>query len=334
MLLLILSVLGHPAMLFFHALHWAVEGYPEAVVVEMFRGVLPESGRAQMDLLFSETPERTVLSFPDGIPNATSRRLAEEEIAWAFVILTWIGEVVFLVLISYVLAVNYRMGITDKRVQWQGCPANAGLQATGGVWKYGLCDCFQNCDYCLYGFFCNGCRIGDTYTATGVGPSYMTYIHAFVAVEVVGAIVQLLYAIAGYIIGVDLSRVRMGYWVSNLFLAIWLAGQRKKLRQQLGDPSPDSHCAMDFLLYWCCGCCTAVQEGRQVDEITNTRTTCCFDLRPLQVDTSATGLTPAAVGQPAAAWGAPATPVVGAVVAEPKQEPSGYGGGDYGNIQK
>jgi hypothetical protein len=75
MLLLIVSVLGHPAMLLFHALHWSVGGYPEAVMVEMLKGGLPESGRAQMELVFPETFEWMVSPSPDGAPTATSRRL-------------------------------------------------------------------------------------------------------------------------------------------------------------------------------------------------------------------------------------------------------------------
>jgi len=307
-------------------------------MVEMLKGVLPESGRAQMEVVFPETTEWMVWSSPDGTPNAILRRLSEltagdvETISWAAVLVEWAIGLAITVVVTLVAACRYKSGITDKRVQWQGCPANLGLQPSGGVWKYGTCDCCQNLDYCLYGYFCLGCRLGDTYTMTSIGPSYMTYIHAYLAVIVIGQVAALVIGIVGYSIEVDLNQAsNLGYYVANACLAYWLSQQRKKLRQQLGDPSPDSHCGMDFILYWFCGCCTAIQEARQVDEITNTKTKCFFQLQPLQMAPP-----PAVMGAPV--MGAPVVgtvaPVVGTVVQPgeaPKQEqPSGYGGGNYG----
>jgi Cys-rich protein (TIGR01571 family) len=239
----------------------------------------------------------------------------------------WAGELAITLVLILVCAYAYKSRITAKRVQWQGCPANLGLQLSAGNWKYGICDCCQNCEYCLYGYFCLPCRLGDTYTMTSIGPSYMTYINAFAAVVVIQSVLSLLLGIIGSLAGVDLSSItNLTYYAANACLAYWLSGQRKKLRQCLGDPSPDNNCAMDFICYWFCGCCTAIQEGRQVDEITNTQTKCCFQLQALQ-------MSPAGVGQPAVVMGAP---VVGTVVTTQKQEqeqPSGYGGGNYGNVQ-
>jgi len=339
MLLLILSVLGHPAMLLFHALHWSVGGYPEAVVGEVLKGVLPESGRAHLEVALAGKAEWMAWSLPDGTFDASPRRMTElnddssGDIGTSFIVLAivqWLIGLIITIVLTYLFASRYNTSITEKRVPWQGCPPGLGLQPTGGIWKYETCKCLDNCDYCMYGFCCTSCRVGDTYTMTSVGPSYMTYIHAYVAVEVIGQVVKLVVAIVWDALGLESSNAgelgNLGFYVANVFMAYWLAGQRAKLRQALGDPQPETHCAMDFLLYWCCSCCTAIQEGRQVDEITNTQTKCFLQLQPLH--TAPPGMPPTVVGQPV---GAPAAPVVGTVVADPKQQQQ-YGGANYGNV--
>jgi Cys-rich protein (TIGR01571 family) len=306
MLLFIISVLGHPAMLLFHALHWSgAWEYPEAMLMETVKGVLPESGRAQMEVILNGTPEWMEWSLDDDTPDVSSRRLTENAATGALYIVQWAIGLAITIGLTYCFANTYRTGITDKRVQWQGTPQGMGLAPTNGEWKYGTFQCFDNCDYCMYGCCCEACRLGDTYTLTNVGPSYITYIHYFVAVQVIGQVIQLVVAIVFGAIGVENAgnAGNLGFFVGNLFLAYWLSGQRVKLRQALGDPSPENHCAMDFVCYWCCICCTAIQEGRQVDEITNTQTKCTFKLLPLQGGAAP----PTVVGQP----------VVGTVVAPP-----------------
>jgi Cys-rich protein (TIGR01571 family) len=304
MLLFIFSVLGHPAMLLFHALHWSVGEDSEGVLMETLKGVLPESGRARMEVVLAGTPEWMVWSPPDGTPDVGSRRLsALQEPLSAAALAGWAISLIITVILIYVFASCYKTGITDKRAPWQGCPTELGLRHTNGEWKYTTFQCFDNCDYCMYGWCCESCRLGDTYTMTNIGPSYITYIHCFVAVMVIGSIVRLVVSI----IIVDFMDMeasagnagQFGFYVGNIVLAYWLSGQRAKLRQALGDPSPEDHKAMDFCCYWCCLCCSVIQEGRQVDEVTNTQTKCTFQLLPLQ------RAPPVMVGQP----------VVGRVVA-------------------
>jgi len=208
----------------------------------------------------------------------------------------WAISLIITVILLYVFASCYKTGITDKRAPWQGCPTELGLRHTNGEWKYTTFQCFDNCDYCMYGWCCESCRLGDTYTMTNIGPSYLTYIHCFVAVMVIGSIVRLVVSI---IIVDFLDMVasagnagQFGFYVGNIVLAYWLSGQRAKLRQALGDPWPEAHRAQDFCCFWCCLCCSVIQEGRQVDEITNTQTKCTFQLLPLL------SAPPVVVGQP------------------------------------
>ena len=132
---------------------------------------------------------------------------------------------------------------------------------------------------------CLDLRLADTYTLTNIGPNYYFYIHFYVAVHVVGQIVQAVVSIL--VIEMDMNPAvgnvgNLGWFIGEIFFACYLAGQRTKLRQALGDPSPEEKKTMDFVCYWCCACCTSIQEGRQVDEITNTQTKCCFVLETTQ----------------------------------------------------
>jgi Cys-rich protein (TIGR01571 family) len=311
MLLCIFSVLGHPAMFLFQALHWSVGEYPEAGLVETLEGVLPESGRSRMEVVFAGTPEWMVWSPPDGTPDMSSRRLTRmQEPLSAGYLVGWAVSLIVTGVLVYVFASLYKTRITDKRAPWKGCPTELGLQPTAGEWKYTTFSCCDNSDYCLYGCFCGSQRLGDTYTMTNIGPSYITYIHAFVAVMVIGRVVQLAVTIMIVdLLGADANvgnGGQVGFYVGNIVLAYWMSGQRTKLRRALGDPAPEAHRAMDFCCYWCCLCCSTVQEARQVDEITGTQIKCAFKLLPLQ-------------SAPPAVVGLPVGPPCQVVVADPKQ---------------
>jgi Cys-rich protein (TIGR01571 family) len=281
MLAFIFSVLGHPAVILLHALHWSVGEYAEDVLVETLKVVLPESGRAQMEVVLAGTPEWMVGPLPDGTPDVSSRRLSAESATSGSVIMQTVISLVVLIVVTYITAVIYKGRVTDKRAAWPG-PSTA--LATND-WKYTTFQCFDNCTYCLYGCCCLDLRLADTYTLTNIGPNFYFYIHLYVAVHVVGQIVQAVVSIL--VIEMDMNPLlgnvgNLGWFIGELFFAFFLAGQRTKLRQALGDPSPEEKKTMDFVCYWCCACCTSIQEGRQVDEITNTQTKCCFVLETTQ----------------------------------------------------
>lgn len=287
MLLLLVLLLGHPAMILFHALHWSFE---------VLRGVPSEPGFPEEfperlgEASFPEAPEWIVWSSPNGALHAGSRRLAlgalhgtDEPEFWIRFSLTVVGVVIM----SYSGALCYRCYIFDLREPWRGLPSpDLGLQGSqhvkAGVWRYPLfCTCVDF-DYCLYGWCCLGSRLGDTYTTTGVGPDFMTYVHAFVAVWLAGELVGQTWTLLGTATEAEGLRHLgwFGFYVAEIALAAWLATQRRELRRALGDPAPEARWARDFCCYWWCPCCTAIQEGMQVDEIMNTTTACCFELVP------------------------------------------------------
>ncbi|CAK0802075.1 unnamed protein product [Prorocentrum cordatum] len=353
MLLLIVSLLGHPAMLLFHALHWSVGGHFDAAVLEALKGVLPESGQAQLEVLSAGAPEWAAWSYLNGTLHADSRRLSRQEDAdapWSnpqSSEFQWILAVIISIVLTYVGAFLYKRGIVDKRGPWQGWEGNPQLSLaiawSGGVWRYTCCGdcCLQDHVYCWYACLCLGARLGDTYTAANIGgPGYFAYVHAVVAVWLSGQLIAVVWKILmPMMVSWDGwsddnwsdGLMGTGAFFSHMLLAAWLAGQRMKLREALGDPAPESRWTKDFCCYWWFPFCMAVQEGRQVDEITNVHTKCCFRLgdgnllKPVCEDLRRPGRAPpgamrpsAVVGQPV---GAPAVPVklgTAGKVADPK----------------
>jgi len=325
MLLFIVSLLGHPAMLLFHALHWSLGGHLEAAALEILKDVLPESGRAQMEVLFAEAPEWTARSSPNGTLNVGLRRLSQQgegtEAPWL-----WILTVAIAVVLTYAGAFLYKIRIVDKRAPWRKWEDNPILSLAypynGGVWKYNCCEScclFENLGYLLYGCLCLGARLGDTYTSTNIGPGYFAYVHAVVAVWLSGQLVGVLWKILVPATETP-GLMCISSFVPQILLAAWLAGQKRKLREVMGDPSPEIRWTKDFCCYWWFPCCMAVQEGRQVDQISDTETKCCFQLRDFQLAVGCISPRRPGMGPPtvlgqadASKWG----PVVGRPVGAP-----------------
>jgi hypothetical protein len=262
-------------------------------VQETLKDVLPESSPARLDVLFAEAVEWTAWSSPNSTLNVESRRLSQQgedtDDPWLnpkSSEFQWILTVIIAVVLTYLGAFLYKKGIVDKRGPWKGWQDNPILSLAyvynGGVWKYHCMGFFEDLEYFLYGLFCLGARLGDTYTATGIGPGYFTYVHAVVAVWLSGQLVGVLWKIimpATETAGV----VSMSSFASQMLLAAWLAGQKRKLREVMGDPLPGQWWTKDFCCYWWFPCCMAVQEGRQVDQLTDTQTNCCFQLNEFQL---------------------------------------------------
>eukprot|EP00959_Pyramimonas_sp_CCMP1952_P328867 6885177-Pyramimonas_sp.AAC.1 len=76
----------------------------------------------------------------------------------------------------------------------------------------------------------------------------MTYTHAYEAFEVIGQVVSISVALLSYSLKMG-NMCTLGFYVSNVFMAYCLAWQRAKLHRALRDPQPETHCAMDFLVY-------------------------------------------------------------------------------------
>merc|ERR1711953_1100352 len=106
---------------------------------------------------------------------------------------------------------------------------------------------------------------------TGVG-RYWTYVVACIGMVVCTQIVGMIAALAGS--QPDISNVLS--LVCHVALAAWLALQRQKMRAKLGGRQDSWF--NDCICYFCCTCCTIIQDARQVDVASNTRVDCCFKL--------------------------------------------------------
>jgi len=215
------------------------------------------------------------------------------DVDWTPIITQWIGQAMVGVIIWVVVAFVYKSSITDKRRPWPSVvPQDWNL--ANKDWRFSTFQCLDHLPTCLYGWCCMPDRLGDNFAAAGIGP-FWTYVIAWLTMYTVAQALNLLTLILVVELDLDLNLTRAGnlcYWIAQIFLAYWLATKRQQLRQKLGDKSPNPLC-MDFVCYWCCGCCTIVQDGRQIDGATNVRTECVCKLEFLQPPAGI-----GAVGQP------------------------------------
>jgi len=246
-----------------------------------------ESLPISSEVISQVTTERVLLHEQAG------RHLQGTSADWIPVITQWIGQVMAGVIIWVVVGFVYKSSITAKRPSWPSVvPQDWNLENKG--WRYTTFQCLDHFPTCLYGWCCMPERLGDNFAAAGIGP-FWTYVIAWLTMYIVAQALNLLTVILVVELDLDVNLMRAGnlcYWIAQMFLAYWLATKRQQLRQKLGDKSPNPLC-MDFVSYWCCGCCTIIQDGRQIDGATNTRTECVCKLELLQ---PAAGTV--AVGQP------------------------------------
>lgn len=118
--------------------------------------------------------------------------------------------------------------------------------------KYAACDCFGDCHACLHVFFCPIVRIADTYSAAGLVQYWL----------------MILFIILAKFLDFFLI----------IFSCIMLTTYRGRLRSRImgrGDAGLcGKECYQDFLCWVCCGCCTAIQEAREIDDATGVRVNC------------------------------------------------------------
>jgi len=187
------------------------------------------------------------------------------------------------IVIWAIIAMLYKTKVTDAR-QPLPQPVLDEFSLRNGDFKYGFCSCFDDIHYCLHGCCCEVILAGDVYQAAGIKNFWFPVIVYFGCWAVSQAI-ALVYMIILAEINVSNGQVYRGgngaYYLTGIIFALMMANLRKSLREKLGDPQPGKSCAMDFLLYWCCGCCTVVQDARQVDGATGVLVRCCCSLQTL-----------------------------------------------------
>mmetsp|Transcript_32878 Transcript_32878/g.60168 ORF Transcript_32878/g.60168 Transcript_32878/m.60168 type:complete len:450 (+) Transcript_32878:91-1440(+) len=205
----------------------------------------------------------------------------------------------------FFFAFVYQQGITKGRPAWQN--REGARRSEMDDFRTAPFGCFENCDYCLYGFFCGLCRYADTVSAVGLyryWPFFsvfmlqgflFTRVYEFFNWQIQDAISRAVYegdAVADpedidqaldqvfhhfnkqmqiiYASAVALMPLIIAY---NVLLTCFFIINRMKMRRAIGlNPS----CMLcDCLMWWFCGCCAIIQEAREIDSETGTRVTCC-----------------------------------------------------------
>eukprot|EP00403_Amphidinium_massartii_P026471 CAMPEP_0178392802 /NCGR_PEP_ID=MMETSP0689_2-20121128/11865_1 /TAXON_ID=160604 /ORGANISM="Amphidinium massartii, Strain CS-259" /LENGTH=425 /DNA_ID=CAMNT_0020013385 /DNA_START=50 /DNA_END=1327 /DNA_ORIENTATION=+ len=215
--------------------------------------------------------------------------------------ITVVGSVAFFnVVLPLIFSLLYYQGITSQRNSFlpRARDESAIEQAVHNGFRTPPFACFDNIEYCLYGWFCLIPRAADTAAAVGVWP--------FWQVVLIMTGVPML-AMIGSLLGFP------GSTFISYLPWVFLMVVRSKVRAAIGLDGTLDPC--DCLMWFCCQCCAAAQEAREVDMTTSSRVTCFCrlikddqSLAPLVGPAVEMHLAPAAVA-------APAVPLVQHVVA-------------------
>lgn len=238
------------------------------------------------------------------------------DIAIVAVIINQALQAIIIVAICSIIAYIYKMQLTDKREPFPQPVQNGYSMArsTTGDFQEGMCSCFEDRDSCLYGFCCFDCRVADTLQATGLSSYWTTFgvfMIAWIVMKILGVPATVLLAKLG--IYVDMSTLT--WWIVGICMALFFASKRQDMRRKLGYTGQQNFC-IDCLMWWCCSCCVAIQEARQIDAASGTRVECCFNLLRQEHTGGAV-----AVGQPVVVGQPVAVPPVAVVVAAPVAAP-------------
>jgi Cys-rich protein (TIGR01571 family) len=180
--------------------------------------------------------------------------------------------------IVFIVTLIYKMQVTDKREPFPQPVQNGYSMArsTTGDFQEGMCSCFEDLHSCLYGFCCFDCRVADTLQAAGLS-SYWTIFGVFIIAWIVTRILAVPITVLLVRLGLPLDTSNLAWWIVGICLALFFASKRQDMRRKLGYTGQQNF-VIDWLMWWCCGCCVAIQEARQIDAASGTRVECCFNL--------------------------------------------------------
>uniref|UniRef100_A0A7S1RYB4 Uncharacterized protein n=1 Tax=Alexandrium catenella TaxID=2925 RepID=A0A7S1RYB4_ALECA len=236
------------------------------------------------------TPEVTdMLSDAMGFENQ-ARRLqaaAEDPMEGRYMLFMIIGVaagIVIPIIAWVVVGTSYKGQVTDQRQPLPN-PIPPNLSLADKDFKYPICAFKDDCSYCLHGWCLEVVRISDTYHTVQAGAFWSVasaFLLTWILVQGISFGLQMLVRD----IIADNRNMRMqssnfgnaAWFIGNFFLAYYLAGLRSKLRTRFGDMNARGKFCQDWMLWWWCSCCVAIQEARQVDEANNVRVECCCKL--------------------------------------------------------
>lgn len=126
------------------------------------------------------------------------------------------------------------------------------LEPRPNSWAYGLFSCLtdlnQDCDICVMATLCPAIRWADTISNTKVGA-----LRFWSALAIMVVLVTLLGAVSSGISLVVALAVAVHY--------------RQKIRRSFGHDTGGSTYVYDCCSYFCCTCCTLMQDAREVEKV-------------------------------------------------------------------
>jgi len=200
--------------------------------------------------------------------------LAEQALIWdkgsTEATILVLGLDIACVALCIVIAFFYKSHVTDNRKPYPN-PLPSGWSLDQGQFKYGLCECTSDSNYCLTAWCCPLCRDADTYAAVGASSFWLVFIISWVLL----CVANIGFWVLGNLCNDD-SLLRMGPWVGLVLQSCYFSSLRQRLRIALG--ADGTECCMDCLCYHFCTCCIIAQNARHVDLASGAHVAFCCNL--------------------------------------------------------
>lgn len=161
-----------------------------------------------------------------------------------------------------IFASQYKTRVFDRKPGLPN-PVAEVHKCIGSEFKFGICDCFGDCQVLWHTCCCYPTRLADTYATAGI----LSYWEIF---RLAMGLLLLSFLISMF------ASQQIGSIAGNAIFALVFSRYRGNLRERLGGTGTTP---MDFFCLWCCSGCAMVQEARQIDAAAGVHTSCCFNLQ-------------------------------------------------------
>jgi len=181
-----------------------------------------------------------------------------------------LGLPIAYVVTVFVIAAIYKSRVTDNRRLFPN-PVPFGWSLENNDFKFGLCDCTDDRDYCLTAWCCPLCRDADTYAAVGAAGFWSVFLMAC-ALQVIAVVGFNLLGHATKSPDIQSLGLPIGLIVESCYFGC----MRQQLRIALGGNGTE--CCMDCLCYHFFSCCIIAQNARHVDLASGAHVAFCCNL--------------------------------------------------------
>eukprot|EP00929_Paragymnodinium_shiwhaense_P122148 TRINITY_DN94759_c0_g1_i1.p1 TRINITY_DN94759_c0_g1~~TRINITY_DN94759_c0_g1_i1.p1 ORF type:complete len:297 (+),score=34.53 TRINITY_DN94759_c0_g1_i1:69-959(+) len=177
-------------------------------------------------------------------------------------------------LFALVAAFLYKRGVTDNRpalAAAESVPAAASMAQLPHDFAFGLCSCCDSPNLACLTCCCPVVRIADTFSTLG-DQDFWAFVGGLVGLQVACD-------------AIDMVTDSYGGSIHTALFVCAMVYLRSRLRVRLGAPQPPAAIMLwDGLAWWCCACCAATQDARQIDLAQGVEYKCIAQLEKRALD--------------------------------------------------